>query len=492
MVPPRGRMLSSASRLSVSSDSTSRRSGGVLDVLPGDAEQLVEHLLRIEPRPRQAERRIEAVGGVGLDHLADLADFQLRPEVGLLIDRPELVEHARRPVVAAIGRPGRIAPDGETHLAAAVAEAHAEIGLARLGLQLLLGGHQQEQVGLLAGRHFGERGDGHGAGHGRGLGIRVRDWQLTAQRFAKSITPRTASGRIAASPPRPLRRNCSIDCSGSVPILEEWLGRAGASAGKSAGDCRSLLIRNRRRYAHRPAADCSALSRRKPAVMATDLARGLRGLCGRRVPPGREHRGGLPPRPRAVLRLARRAEHSRAVDPRPGRLRRLAARPEAGPGQHRPAHRVAEGLLPLLAVGRGDARTTWPNCWEARNSGSGCRRCSAPSRSTGCSPRPAGPIRAGGATGRCWNCSTPPAAGRRSFRNLRLCDMHLDEGFCICRGKGDKERLVPLGGRAVEAVRAYLEHERPKLAARSPPAGRLGAAVAIAGGGCGGSGFGSC
>ena len=54
--------------------------------------------------------------------------------------------------------------------------------------------------------------------------------------------------------------------------------------------------------------------------------------------------------------------------------------------------------------------------------------------------------------------------------NLRLRDVHLDEGFCICRGKGDKERMVPLGGRAVEAVRAYLEHERPELAARCQPA----------------------
>ncbi len=54
--------------------------------------------------------------------------------------------------------------------------------------------------------------------------------------------------------------------------------------------------------------------------------------------------------------------------------------------------------------------------------------------------------------------------------NLRLRDVHLDEGFCICRGKGDKERMVPLGGRAVEAVRAYLEHERPELAARCRPA----------------------
>jgi integrase/recombinase XerD len=55
--------------------------------------------------------------------------------------------------------------------------------------------------------------------------------------------------------------------------------------------------------------------------------------------------------------------------------------------------------------------------------------------------------------------------------NLRVRDTHLDDGYCICRGKGDKERVVPLGGRAIEAVRAYLEHERPSLAARwsTPP-----------------------
>ena len=53
--------------------------------------------------------------------------------------------------------------------------------------------------------------------------------------------------------------------------------------------------------------------------------------------------------------------------------------------------------------------------------------------------------------------------------NLRLRDLRLDEGFCLCRGKGNKERLVPLGARAAEAVRAYLDHERPKLAAPSPP-----------------------
>ena len=56
--------------------------------------------------------------------------------------------------------------------------------------------------------------------------------------------------------------------------------------------------------------------------------------------------------------------------------------------------------------------------------------------------------------------------------NLRMRDMHLDDNFCICRGKGDKERVVPLNARAVQTVRAYLEHERPRLAARTPsPAG---------------------
>ncbi|MBN2476101.1 MAG: site-specific tyrosine recombinase XerD [Pirellulales bacterium] len=49
--------------------------------------------------------------------------------------------------------------------------------------------------------------------------------------------------------------------------------------------------------------------------------------------------------------------------------------------------------------------------------------------------------------------------------NLRMRDVHLDEGFCLCRGKGNKERVVPLGVRAAKAVEAYWQHERPRLAA---------------------------
>jgi integrase/recombinase XerD len=52
---------------------------------------------------------------------------------------------------------------------------------------------------------------------------------------------------------------------------------------------------------------------------------------------------------------------------------------------------------------------------------------------------------------------------------LRMHDMHLDEHFCVCRGKGDKQRMTPLGVRAVEAVRLYLEQERPELAKRQQP-----------------------
>ena len=60
--------------------------------------------------------------------------------------------------------------------------------------------------------------------------------------------------------------------------------------------------------------------------------------------------------------------------------------------------------------------------------------------------------------------------------HLKLQDVHLDEAFCICRGKGDKQRVVPLGRRAAVAVREYLTHERakivPLLANQAVPPGR--------------------
>jgi integrase/recombinase XerD len=55
--------------------------------------------------------------------------------------------------------------------------------------------------------------------------------------------------------------------------------------------------------------------------------------------------------------------------------------------------------------------------------------------------------------------------------HLAARDVHLDERFCKCHGKGNKQRLVPLGKKAVAAVSDYLSHERRLLAAQAsqPP-----------------------
>jgi integrase/recombinase XerD len=46
---------------------------------------------------------------------------------------------------------------------------------------------------------------------------------------------------------------------------------------------------------------------------------------------------------------------------------------------------------------------------------------------------------------------------------LELADVDLQEGFLRARGKGSKERLVPLGRQAIAAISAYLRGGRPKL-----------------------------
>jgi integrase/recombinase XerD len=46
---------------------------------------------------------------------------------------------------------------------------------------------------------------------------------------------------------------------------------------------------------------------------------------------------------------------------------------------------------------------------------------------------------------------------------LELGDVDMHEGFLRARGKGSKERLVPLGRKAIAAISAYLRGGRPKL-----------------------------
>jgi integrase/recombinase XerD len=47
--------------------------------------------------------------------------------------------------------------------------------------------------------------------------------------------------------------------------------------------------------------------------------------------------------------------------------------------------------------------------------------------------------------------------------HLTVADVHLSEGFCLCRGKGDRQRIVPVNRRAAAAVQGFLDEERPKL-----------------------------
>jgi integrase/recombinase XerD len=51
---------------------------------------------------------------------------------------------------------------------------------------------------------------------------------------------------------------------------------------------------------------------------------------------------------------------------------------------------------------------------------------------------------------------------------LRPRDLNLKEGLARCVGKGDKERWVPLGSRAVAALADYLETDRPSMVTRHP------------------------
>ena len=64
------------------------------------------------------------------------------------------------------------------------------------------------------------------------------------------------------------------------------------------------------------------------------------------------------------------------------------------------------------------------------------------------------------------------ASGLRlsELKNLRLEQLHLDAGFINVIGKGNKERVVPVGKKAVEALNRFIEAGRPKLVTPKSPA----------------------
>ena len=57
------------------------------------------------------------------------------------------------------------------------------------------------------------------------------------------------------------------------------------------------------------------------------------------------------------------------------------------------------------------------------------------------------------------------ATGSRASEvvTLKLADLHIESAFCKCTGKGSKQRVVPLGKPALEALKQYLSELRPRL-----------------------------
>ncbi len=64
------------------------------------------------------------------------------------------------------------------------------------------------------------------------------------------------------------------------------------------------------------------------------------------------------------------------------------------------------------------------------------------------------------------------ASGLRlsELRNLRLEQLHLEAGFVNVIGKGNKERVVPVGRKAIAALNRFMEAGRPKLVSAKSPA----------------------
>ncbi len=69
-----------------------------------------------------------------------------------------------------------------------------------------------------------------------------------------------------------------------------------------------------------------------------------------------------------------------------------------------------------------------------------------------------------------WELAYSSGLRLAELRNLRLEQLHLEAGFINVIGKGNKERVVPVGRTAVGALRRYLEAGRPKLANVRTPA----------------------
>ena len=186
------------------------------------------------------------------------------------------------------------------------------------------------------------------------------------------------------------------------------------------------------------AADLGALDRRLPDAPP------------RRARPRGRHDPRLSRRPRRVRsRDARtaggRAAPSRAIDFLAGRGPDATAR-AVEPASSRPPR---SGRSTASPTARSSSTSTSRRCLDLPGRRVACRTRSTSTRSIGCSRRPSDdPVAS--ATARCWSCSTPPGLRVSEALGLDREDLSLDGGFVRVIGKGDKERLVPVGDVALD------------------------------------------
>ena len=190
------------------------------------------------------------------------------------------------------------------------------------------------------------------------------------------------------------------------------------------------------------------------ARYATDLAELRARSCATAASPAprASTRARLRAYPRAACTrrgLARTASISRKLAAVRSCLRFLARR-GVGRVQNPARHRSAEPRLPRAGCRRSCRRTSPRTCWIGP-------------------PRRPPP---GAATARCSSCSTRAGCACRSAAGLDLRDVDRERGNVRVLGKGDKERVVPVGEAALAALDALPRRRAAaprRSAVREPP-----------------------